>query len=245
MTGKDSELPPFAVSLEAVSENAVLLSWPEKICPAQHRHIIACRDAIHQQLTDLIIDSVASYNTLMVYYHFQFTNIRTLTSRLQQLIAQTRENELTQDEDLVLEIPVYYGGQAGWDLSRVAEQTKLSPDRVIELHQATTYRAYALGFTPGFCYLGSLPPRLQLPRRSKPRASVPKGAVAIAGLQTAVYPNASPGGWHILGQTPLAMYSIVTREFQPLLTPGQRVRFTAIDAKTFKEMSGELVLEGK
>ncbi|WP_281561088.1 5-oxoprolinase subunit PxpB [Thalassomonas sp. RHCl1] len=243
MTEKSSALAPFTVSLEAVSENAVLLSWPEKICPKQHQHIIACRDAIHRQLAELIIDSVASYNTLMVYYHFQRSDSQALINRLRKIIAQSRENELTQGEDTVLEIPVYYGEQADWDLCQVAEQTSLTPDEVIELHQAPTYRAYALGFTPGFCYLGSLMPQLQLPRRSNPRASVPKGAVAIAGLQTAVYPNASPGGWHILGQTPLAMYNITTEEFHPLLTPGQLVRFKAIDARTFQEMSGDLIRE--
>ncbi|WDD98701.1 5-oxoprolinase subunit PxpB [Thalassomonas actiniarum] len=245
MTEKNSRLAPFTVSQEAVSENAVLLSWPEKICPKQHQHIIACRDAIHRQLAGLIIDSVASYNTLMVYYHFQLTDSQPLINRLRQIIEQSRENELAKGNNTVLEIPVYYGEQAGWDLSSVAEQTGLPPDEVIALHQASSYRAYALGFTPGFCYLGSLPPQLQLPRRSNPRANVPKGAVAIAGLQTAVYPNASPGGWHILGQTPLAMYSITTQEFHPLLTPGQLVRFKAINAKTFKEMSGELVREGQ
>ncbi|WDE05772.1 5-oxoprolinase subunit PxpB [Thalassomonas viridans] len=233
------------VSLEAVSENALLLTWQEKICPKQHRHIIACRDAIHRQFAGLVIDTVASYNSLMVYYHFQLISLEKFTEQLRQVTKQTRETGMGGTEGTILEIPVYYGGQAGWDLPHVAKQTSLSPEQVIALHQEPVYRAYALGFTPGFCYLGSLPSRLQLPRRAVPRASVPKGAVAIAGRQTAVYPNASPGGWHILGQTPAAMYTVTAQEFQPLITPGQLVRFKAINADTFTAMSGDLVPEGK
>jgi len=236
-------MPPFDVSLEAVSENAVLLAWQEKICPEQHRHIMACRDAIHRQFSSLVIDTVAGYNSLMLYYHFQLTDPDTLLSRLKQLIREVPAQGAEKDTQPVLEIPVCYDEKAGWDLTRVAKQTSLSREQVIALHQEPGYRAYALGFTPGFCYLGSLAPQLQLSRRSNPRASVPKGAVAIAGMQTAVYPNASPGGWHILGQTPLAMYSVKEQSFEPLITPGRQIRFYAIDAETFKAMAGEPVAE--
>ena len=243
MTAELPETRHVDVCFEALSENALLITWPEKISPGQHQYIINYRQQIHRQLPHLLIDSVASYNSLMIYYHFKKVTTDTLKSQLTHILKHTKKDKLR--ESAAVEVPVYYGSQAGWDLPWVARQSSLTIPEVITLHQSCSYRAYALGFTPGFCYLGSLPPPLQLPRRTPPRLAVPKGAVAIAGLQTAVYPNASPGGWHILGQTPLPMFTIKAGSFQPLISPGQEFRFTMIDAETFNAMGGEVVRESK
>lgn len=251
-----AELP---VTVTAVSENAILLEWPENVCPRQHQHIINCRDQIHKHLAQQLIDIVASYNSLMIYYRLEqmplvsttysatdnTTNSTTnsIKNQLIAIIKNTEEMPVTNRQETQIEIPVYYGPEAGWDLDFVAGKTSMTIAQVIHLHQAQSYRAYALGFTPGFCYLGSLPPQLQLARRSVPRVAMPKGAVAIASLQTAVYPSPSPGGWHILGQTPIAMYKLTGEVFQPLITLGQQIRFTSIDLQTFKEMDGKLSRE--
>jgi inhibitor of KinA len=131
-----------------------------------------------------------------------------------------------------VEIPVCYGGEFGPDLEESSALLSLSPQRIIELHLATTYCAYFLGFAPGFAYLGNLPSQLELPRLSTPRKKVPSGAVAIAGKQTAVYPFVTPGGWRLIGQTPLTMFR-TDRDPMGFIAIGDHVRFRAISREEF------------
>ena len=128
------------------------------------------------------------------------------------------------DSGREVEIGVRYGGTDGPDLEAVARRTGLSSVRVIELHAGVTYRVYMLGFAPGFAYLGTLPEELELPRRNEPRIRVPAGSVAIAARQTAVYPFATAGGWHLLGRTDFQSWDL-TAEPPARLLPGDRVRF--------------------
>src|SRR5262249_53881791 len=118
----------------------------------------------------------------------------------------TRMESTPLPEPRLVEIPVCYGGEFGPDLSDVAATLALSPERVIEMHASATYLVYFLGFVPGFAYLGELPDALAIPRLPTPRRKVPAGSVAIAGNQTGVYPVATPGGWRLLGQTPVQMF---------------------------------------
>ena len=125
---------------------------------------------------------------------------------------------------LVVEIPVRYGGEDGPDLPDVAERLGLTPAQVTDAHASVTYRVYLLGFVPGFAYLGPLPAELALPRRPEPRPRVAAGSVAIAGRQTAVYPFATPGGWHVIGRTDARLWDL--RQDPPaILKAGERVRF--------------------
>ena len=234
-----------AITISYISENAVMLEWPEKICPIQHQHIMYCQAQVAHAFTDKIIDCISSYASLLIYYKFELVTHYTINTFLHNLIQTPYSpNNMTHEKNKV-EIPVYYGEDAGWDLSEVAQQTQLSINEIIKLHTQTMYRAYALGFTPGFCYLGELPKQLQLPRKASPRLLVPKGAVAIAQQQTAVYPNASPGGWHIIGQTPLDMYSVdISAKDQPFnsaINVGQSVKFIAITKAEFLSLGGQLV----
>lgn len=128
------------------------------------------------------------------------------------------------------EIPVVYGGECGPDLGDAAARAGLSGEEVIGLHAAQVYYVYMLGFLPGFAYLGDLPGPLRLPRRATPRARVPTGSVAIAADMTAVYPLESPGGWHLIGTTPLVLWDLA-RQNEPLLKPGDRVRFKPSSAR--------------
>jgi len=129
-----------------------------------------------------------------------------------------------QLEGRCIEIPVSYGGSHGPDLIAVAKHCGLSPERVIELHSAASYRVFCLGFQPGFAYLGGLNPALATPRLSTPRLSTPAGSVAIGGVQTAVYPRTSPGGWHVIGHTEVCLFN-PNSEQASLLKPGDSVRF--------------------
>ncbi|MEI7024979.1 5-oxoprolinase subunit PxpB [Paenibacillus sp. y28] len=138
----------------------------------------------------------------------------------------------------LVRLPVCYGGEYGPDLAFVALHTGLSEREVIRRHSEAEYKVYMIGFAPGFPYLGGLPPELSAPRRSQPRPEVPRGAVGIAGTQTGVYPQVTPGGWQIIGRTPLSL-------FQPdcdppaLLQAGDRIRFVPINPVEYAALSGQ------
>ena len=242
-----------SINLSAVSENAILITWPEKICPRQHQKITEFEQTLkNSQQASLFTEMVSSYNSLIVYYDFFQINAEQMLQRCQQqlvkFLAHSTENTASASSNdsnsaKLIEIPVYYGEQAGLDLASCADALKLTPAQIIHLHSQQEFRAYALGFTPSFCYLGQLPKALQLPRKAMPRAKMPAGAVAIAEQQTAVYPSASPGGWHIIGRTPVSMYQLsrgtnAENQFTPLINVGDRVKFTAIDKATYLELGG-------
>ncbi|MGO8952677.1 MAG: 5-oxoprolinase subunit PxpB [Rhodomicrobium sp.] len=133
------------------------------------------------------------------------------------------------------EIPVVYGGEGGPDLADAAQRAGLSEAGAIELHASQLYHVYMLGFLPGFAYLGDLPEALRLPRRPVPRARVPAGSVAIAADMTAIYPLESPGGWHLIGTTPIALWDMSRRE-EPLLKPGDAARFLPASAREAEDL---------
>jgi KipI family sensor histidine kinase inhibitor len=133
------------------------------------------------------------------------------------------------------EIPVAYGGRGGPDLSDAAHRAGLAEDALVSLHSGQLYHVYMLGFLPGFAYLGDLPEQLRLPRRSTPRARVPVGSVAIASDMTAIYPLESPGGWHLIGYTPVMLWDM-TRRTEPLFKPGDRVRFAPVSETKAEEL---------
>ena len=243
-----------SVTINHISENAILIEWPEVICEKQHQHIMFCQEQIKNALLNNLHTSIASYASLIIYYDADFFQ-HMFSDNAPHLIIQTIRDIVEESHSkpaevtslqTVINIPVYYGEDSGWDLNSVAQRTTLSVAEVIKQHTQTTYRAYALGFTPGFCYLGQLPPALELPRKKSPRLNVPKGAVAIAGKQTAVYPNTSPGGWHILGQTPVEMTmvdSTTSNSFSTTINVGQQVKFNAINQSQFLALGGVLQRE--
>jgi inhibitor of KinA len=149
-----------------------------------------------------------------------------LRGRLEQLA------EVRMPEPQLLEIPVCYGGEFGPDLEDVAAAHGITAEKVIRLHTSTTYLVYFLGFVPGFAYLGELPEALETPRLATPRRKVPAGSVGIAGNQTGVYPCETPGGWRLLGRTPLTMFR-AGRDPASLLSISDQVRFKAISREQF------------
>jgi len=226
------------VSIFPTSEESVLVTWPEKVCPVQHQLIISTEKLITSQHDDVIFESIVSYNSMILYYHFQHISYPQLQQHILASIHQAEINaQIEKATQKTVDIPVYYGDEVAWDLAEVAKQCKISIEEVVCLHSQRTYRAYALGFTPGFCYLGSLDKKLRLSRKSTPRVAVPKGAVAIADQQTAIYPNISPGGWHIIGQTPIEMFQKNETSFQPKLSLGQQIKFIPINKQTYIELT--------
>ncbi|KEP25097.1 kinase inhibitor [Bacillus zhangzhouensis] len=140
-----------------------------------------------------------------------------------------------QAKSRIVEIPVCYGGALGPDLEEVARINRLTPEEVVRIHTAGTYLVYMIGFAPGFPFLGGLSEKIAAPRRETPRMSIPKGSVGIAGKQTGVYPISTPGGWQLIGQTPLSLFR-PDDEIPSLLKAGDEVRFVQMSEKEFFSM---------
>ena len=171
-----------------------------------------------------------AYRSLSILYDPLTTNPAGLAEVLHAL-----EGDLCAagiGEAKVVPIPVCYGGEFGPDIGIVAEHTGLREQEIIAVHTAVDYPIYMIGFTPGFCYLGGLDPRLRTPRRKTPRTNLPAGSVGLAESQTGMYPVESPGGWQIIGRTPLRLFA-PARENPFLYEPGDRIRFVPIDEAEF------------
>lgn len=183
-------------------------------------------DAIRRQELDGVTDVVPSVASVSVYFDSDGGDAgraQRIEAALHAIIARLPEGRslLPGTRFTAHSVPVEYNGA---DLDEVAERTGLLRETVIERHSAREYHVLALGFLPGWAYLGPLDPALKLPRRTTPRTRIPAGAVAIAGLQTGVYPRVSPGGWHLLGTTDAVLFD-ASRERPALFRPGDRVRF--------------------
>lgn len=183
-----------------------------------------------------ILDIVPAFGATAVHFDPSLISLGEVSDWLD---SNSTSSNLTGDSSRLVEIPVLYGGDFGPDLDAVATHAGLSADEIIRRHAAADYVVGAVGFQPGFGYLEGLPAELHTPRRDTPRTAVPAGAVGIGGPYTAVYPQASPGGWNLIGQTPLAMFDEI-RDDPSLLKYGDRVRFRAIDAKEFKQLAAAI-----
>jgi inhibitor of KinA len=150
---------------------------------------------------------------------------------------QRRRRRTAASNPRSIEIPVCYDAEFGFDLDRVVEHTKLSKREVLDLHSTGEYRVACIGFVPGFTFLAGLPKNLATPRRDVPRKEIPPGSVGIGGAQTGIYPLRSPGGWNLIGRTPLKLFD-PSKNPPTLLHPGDRVRFRAITRKEFEAFKG-------
>lgn len=176
---------------------------------------------------------VGSYCTLLVHYNPLQVGFRELTTVLLNLEKTLDRTAFAKTR--TVDIPVCYGGEFGPDIDFVAQHNQMSTDEVIALHSAADYYIYAIGFAPGFCYLGGLDPRLQAPRLTNPRQHVAAGSVGIAGSQTGVYPLASPGGWRLIGRTPLRLFA-PERQHPLLYGPGDTIRFRPVSEDQFQHL---------
>ena len=168
-----------------------------------------------------VTDVVPSYASLGVCYDPFTIGFADLHDRLRTILSATVESTVAAPEPRSHHVKVRYDGE---DLDEVARQTGLTTQEVVHIHSAREYRVYVLGFVPGFAYLGTLDERLSLPRRASPRKQVPPGSVAIAELQTAIYPSATPGGWHLIGHTDTRLFD-PGRATPSLFRVGDTVRF--------------------
>ncbi|SDH99161.1 sensor histidine kinase inhibitor, KipI family [Pseudomonas benzenivorans] len=224
------------IRLEPAGAEALLLVLAEQPDAQLPQRIALLAERIRAELGDGLTDLVPGWTSLLLHYDLTRTDHLQLTERLTPLLERWLAEPLAVPAGRLHEIPIWY---AGADLAEVARRCRLSVEQVIELHSASEYRVGAIGFAPGFAYLGELHERLVLPRRATPRTAVPAGSLAIAERQTAVYPQRSPGGWHLLGLCPWRLFD-VGREPPCPLALGDRVRFVAIDEQAFRAAGGPL-----
>jgi KipI family sensor histidine kinase inhibitor len=208
-----------------------------------HEITLEAHERVRRLLRLLELEPVAGVRNLHPAYCSLLVKFDALKLRHDELEAILKEyldrlEEVGLPEPRQVEIPVCYGGVYGPDLGDVAAMHGMTLAQTTELHTSTTYLVYFLGFVPGFAYLGQLPEALITPRLATPRKSVPAGSVGIAGNQTGVYPFATPGGWRLLGRTPMAMFR-TERDGLSLLSIGDRVRFTPISADRFATLEKE------
>ena len=214
------------------AESAVLVDFGPSYSKALSLEILNVSEALAKTALPGLKESVPALSSLTVFYDPLLLPKERLTAEIQALCAIERA---VAPRGRTWEIPVVYGGEAGPDLDEVASRTGMTASEAVSLHAGQLYHIYMLGFLPGFAYLGDLPEPLRLPRRSTPRARVPKGSVAIAAEMTAVYPLESPGGWHLIGSTPIVLWDISLQD-EPLLKPGDQVRFVEVSSREAEEL---------
>ncbi|WP_338655415.1 5-oxoprolinase subunit PxpB [Sporosarcina psychrophila] len=186
----------------------------------------------------LLEEVVPSNKTVTVFFRKELVNPSVI---IEQLLKKwvNRTDSILSVNTRTIEIPVCYDTMFSEDIPRICNHTGLTREEVIAIHTGTSYKVYMIGFLPGFPYLGELPEILHVPRLEKPRLSVPKGTVGIGGAQTGIYPIESPGGWNIIGRTPLDLYCL--KRVEPfLIRAGDQLKFRSISLETFNEMKEEL-----
>jgi KipI family sensor histidine kinase inhibitor len=208
-----------------MGDRSLLVELGDTISPDVNRRVQQLMLQLRQAPLPGVREIAPGYRSLLVVYDPLTTAPGELKERIAKAAAQPGIAGLPQAKRLA--VPVFYGGNYGPDLEAVAGHLSISTDEVIRLHTETSYRVYMIGFTPGYPYMGELPAALAVPRRSTPRTRVPKGSVGIAQRQTGIYPVESPGGWQIIGWTPIELFD-PSRQLPSLLEMGDRVKFEAV-----------------
>lgn len=225
------------MELHSAGEDAMMLYLGDSTSPEISARVQAAVTAVEHALGEDLVDLVPSYASLLIIYNAMTTDHLSVTHRVKEATADLQSATSNGGNTVVL--PVYYDPEVGEDLEAMADRAGLSIDEVIALHSGEHYRVYAIGFAPGFAYLGQVDERIAAPRLATPRQKVPRGAVAIADRQTAVYPAVSPGGWNLIGRCPVRMFDPEAQPTMPVAV-GDRVRFEPVNRARFLELGGEL-----
>lgn len=222
--------------LESAGMNGWLVRLFDAIDESNMPWMLALVRGCETAFGDALVDLVPSYTTLLVVFDSDRLTPAQARLQLQRVLAS-----LTPDQPLehaeIQELPTWYDPSVGPELERLAEQAGMSCADVVECHSNAIYQVYALGFAPGFAFMGSVDERLAMSRLKTPRKRVPAGSVGIAGRQTAAYPMASPGGWNLIGRTAATLFDR-KREGFSLLQAGDRVRFVSVSKEEFVRLGG-------
>lgn len=216
---------------------AVCVEFGNEISPEINRKIRAFKIAVEQAGIEGLVETVPTYRSLLVVYRPEVIGFHALTEKFEALLGSM--NRIQIPPPTVIEIPVLYGGEMGPDIENVAEHNHKTVEEVIHIHTSEDYLIYMLGFIAGFPYLGGMSKEIATPRLKSPRVKIEGGSVGIAGEQTGVYPVASPGGWQLIGRTPLKLYD-AEREKPVLLEAGQYIRFRSVTEEEYQKIEQQV-----
>jgi inhibitor of KinA len=223
----------FNLSFKPFGERSILIEWPSEIREDILKDILAFKYSIEQKNINSIVELKLAYNSLLITYYSICRNFENEINQLKNIYFAPKLNN--DSMSVLWKIPVCYDDFFGVDLKHISEFTGLSKNDIIKRHYNAVYTVYFIGFLPGFLYLGGLDDYLKIPRKSTPRLKIDKGSVAIGGHQTGVYPMESPGGWHVIGNTPISFFNV---ENTPscFAKPGDKIKFLPISNKEYQDI---------
>ncbi len=221
-------------------DHAITIQLGDEISVSVNQKLLAIFHHLKQNSIEGVKDMIPAYNTLTLVYDLALLKkkypVRSVYDKISMQLQKAATMIITEvpTASRLVNIPVCYDPSLAPDIISLSEMHQLTVDEAIQLHTAKIYRVYMIGFLPGFAYMGSVDEKINTPRLSKPRTQVPAGSVGIAGEQTGIYPFDSPGGWQLIGQTPIAMFD-AKKETPCYLQPGDEVKFHAISIDEFKK----------
>lgn len=233
----------FNLTFKPFGSSAILIEWPSKIAPSILNDIKNFAHKIESiKVESIKVEYILELNyiycSMLVLYDNQQSNYVQLKETLQHIYED--ENKILKMSQLTWEVPVCYDDEFGLDLEYLSQELSLTKTEIIELHSNVHYKVYGIGFLPGFLYLGGLSNKLHFPRKITPRHAVPKGAVGIGRNQTGIYPQTSPGGWQIIGETPINIFNINDENLCPI-SPGDEISFLPISKAAYIKIKSEVL----
>lgn len=221
-------------------DSALVVEFGDRIDPSLNREVRELWRALERESLPGVVELVPTYRSLLVGYDPLVVDADDLQGRILEI--DRHKGDLDLGAPRVIHVPVVYGGEFGPDLPFVARHAGLTEAEVIAIHSGAEYLVYMLGFSPGFPYLGGMSPRIAAPRLATPRTVIPAGSVGIAQQQTGIYPVESPGGWQLIGRTPLRLFDAGRRP-PTLFEAGDAIRFVGVGEDAYREIAGR-VLDG-
>lgn len=225
------------IRILTAGDSSLLVEFGKEISPDINRKIAATVQLMKEQHIEGVVDIIPAFCSLLINYDPRVISYEEMKQRMQDLIRVDAKAEAGRKR--VFEIPVCYGGEYGPDIANIAKNAGLSEKKVIEIHSSRDYLIYMLGFLPGFTYLGGLDERIHTPRLATPRIKINAGSVGIGGSQTGIYPLDSPGGWQLMGMTPVKTYD-PEREIPILVEAGDYIRFVPITEAEYLEIKAQV-----
>lgn len=224
-------LSNFKLQYKPFGERSILIEWPQNISEKILNDVILYKKKLEKLLFEENVYIKSAYNSILITYNYTINNFYNQISTLKSIYYDDFDSIVSDSR--LWKIPVCYDLGFGIDLEDISEKNKLEISKIIELHTKPNYLVYFTGFLPGFLYLGGLDKRIHFPRKNTPRLKVKKGSVAIGGSQTGVYPNESPGGWNIIGNTPLNFFD-VHKQSPCFAKSGDRIKFVPISKSSYE-----------
>jgi inhibitor of KinA len=221
------------IFFKVFNEESILIQWNDKVDIKLIDSIISYKNLIEQELSEILIECIQSINSMMVIYNSNKINSEDLINTLENLYSL--DLKVGETEKKIWKIPVCYDLSFGIDLEDLSTSNSISIDEIIKLHNSLTYNVLSMGFLPGFLYLGMNDKKLYCERKDKPKLNIKSGSVGIARDQTGIYPQDSPGGWRIIGRSPISFFNVDDKS-PCFAKPGDKIKFQNISLSEFNQI---------